>query len=855
LPYKSSDIPGGTEKVPAHGRAIYRAAFNAAYEKYGKERAHAIAWAATKRKYKKKGDRWVSKDGYEALRVFEDFDPDQPRDPQGKWTSGGGSAGGLASTGGALPSGGFGILSSLNHPGHGYSKEAYEDDKGVIHTTKVEDAVRALYEKKKVELNQPREVSTLIEHLGEVAAHMVKMGGKTPVFNLCDASVKGTNLFCAQSKGIPRVKMPQLTDQQTADFKTHLSGSYKVEDTSELASHLRATQDELNGAKVANAAKAIQTNPDYAARRIMVSRDNYILDGHHSWAGHLAVDAMNGVLGDKQMNITRVDIPIVKLLDEAEKFTGGKGKKGVGDRRFDGDQIMRDKEFSTEQRKKLAKTGAAMKGGGFPIESEQDLKNAIHAIGRAKNPAAAKAHIKTRARALGKTELLPENWDSKVAWADEARELVDAWLAIEDAHPCPKCDGAGQDGYGFKCKGCDGEGYVKDDAMQDGVVQMTDSFLIDRVRRTKDGYMVCDARIARTGVQLYAGDEIGAPDMEVVRVYRPPEEVFSSAAMHSLAHRPITLTHPPVMVDADNWKDYAVGHTGDEVTRDGDCVRVPMVIMDSKAIEAYQKHGVKELSVGYSTDLKWGKGRTPDGDIYDAKQTAIRGNHLAVVPAARGGSRLCIGDDEEKGEVVMVKLLIDGQTIEFTDELVAKHVQGYLSTLQKTIADQKKKIDEDDDDDEEEEEKKTRAEKDAMTGEIAALKKQLEDANAKLNGKNLDAIVKERTDLLLKAHAAMDGKADFDGKEPAEIRRTVVMAKMGDAAKDLTDAEVVGAFKILTANIKPSTGVDRLADNLSLLNLSGGARQNDPRAIKDAAYDEYTKNLSNAWRGPRVGSQ
>lgn len=203
----------------------------------------------------------------------------------------------------------------------------------------------------------------------------------------------------------------------------------------------------------------------------------------------------------------------------------------------------------------------------------------------------------------------------------------------------------------------------------------------------------------------------------------------------------------------------------------------------------------------------------------------------------------------------MVKLLIDGQTIEFTDELVAKHVQGYLSTLQKTIADQKKKIDEDDDDDEEEEEKKTRAEKDAMTGEIAALKKQLEDANAKLNGKNLDAIVKERTDLLLKAHAAMDGKADFDGKEPAEIRRTVVMAKMGDAAKDLTDAEVVGAFKILTANIKPSTGVDRLADNLSLLNLSGGARQNDPRAIKDAAYDEYTKNLSNAWRGPRVGSQ
>ena len=201
-----------------------------------------------------------------------------------------------------------------------------------------------------------------------------------------------------------------------------------------------------------------------------------------------------------------------------------------------------------------------------------------------------------------------------------------------------------------------------------------------------------------------------------------------------------------------------------------------------------------------------------------------------------------------------VKTLIDGQSISFDEELAAKHVQNYIATLQKTIADQRKKIDEDEDDDDEmEKEKKTRAETDALKGENAALKKQLEDANAKLSGKSLDAIVKKRTDLLMKAHAAMDGKIDFDGKEPAEIRRTVVMAKMGDAAKDLSDAEVVGAFKILTANIKPSSGIDRLAD--SLQDLRFGGRQNDPKAIRDAAYEEYTKNLSNAWKGSRAGSQ
>ena len=62
MPYSSGDIPSGTEKVPAHGQSIYRAAFNSAYEKLGEERAHAIAWAAVKHKFKKKGEKWVSKD-------------------------------------------------------------------------------------------------------------------------------------------------------------------------------------------------------------------------------------------------------------------------------------------------------------------------------------------------------------------------------------------------------------------------------------------------------------------------------------------------------------------------------------------------------------------------------------------------------------------------------------------------------------------------------------------------------------------------------------------------------------------------------------------------------------------------
>jgi hypothetical protein len=68
------------------------------------------------------------------------------------------------------------------------------------------------------------------------------------------------------------------------------------------------------------------------------------------------------------------------------------------------------RQFDAKARKDAAKSGAAMPDGSFPIENEQDLKNAIQAIGRAKDPEAAKAHIRKRAKALGLTDLLPESW-------------------------------------------------------------------------------------------------------------------------------------------------------------------------------------------------------------------------------------------------------------------------------------------------------------------------------------------------------------------------------------------------------------------------------------------------------------
>lgn len=70
--------------------------------------------------------------------------------------------------------------------------------------------------------------------------------------------------------------------------------------------------------------------------------------------------------------------------------------------------IFRD--YSDEERKRLADEGKALPDGSFPIADEEDLRNAIQAIGRASDPEKARAHIKKRARELDKEDLIPEDW-------------------------------------------------------------------------------------------------------------------------------------------------------------------------------------------------------------------------------------------------------------------------------------------------------------------------------------------------------------------------------------------------------------------------------------------------------------
>ncbi len=69
-------------------------------------------------------------------------------------------------------------------------------------------------------------------------------------------------------------------------------------------------------------------------------------------------------------------------------------------------------KYDAADRKKMAGSGAAMDDGSYPIADEEDLKNAIHAVGRGSGShGAIRKHIAARARSLGKSSLIPDNWN------------------------------------------------------------------------------------------------------------------------------------------------------------------------------------------------------------------------------------------------------------------------------------------------------------------------------------------------------------------------------------------------------------------------------------------------------------
>lgn len=362
------------------------------------------------------------------------------------------------------------------------------------------------------------------------------------------------------------------------------------------------------------------------------------------------------------------------------------------------------------------------------------------------------------------------------------------------------------------------------------MVQLYDQALIDGPARiTREGHLVATARVAKANnIQDYMPSEIGQPpkaDGTPYRIFRPESAVFAKDAIASAAHRPITIDHPAQDVTADNWKQLAVGDTGGEIMRDGDFLRIPVMVMDARGVKAAQQTH-REFSLGYSADLSMVPGKFGDAE-YDGSMTNIRVNHLALCGSARGGSELRIIDERPAQMEKPMKIKIGDAEVDATNgeavSIAVGHVmkqlgdsQAAAATLQTQLTDANAKVA-------------------TLETEKVTLEKKL--ADAALTPEKLRDAAAAYAQVVEKAKALGVKVGDTDNTET--IMKAVVDAKMGDAAKDWTADQIAASFAVLA---KDAAEQRYTAPSGSPVNLG------DARAQRDAALAARNQSLRDGYK-------
>ena len=381
-------------------------------------------------------------------------------------------------------------------------------------------------------------------------------------------------------------------------------------------------------------------------------------------------------------------------------------------------------------------------------------------------------------------------------------------------------------------------------------------FLKDRLQittkreYTDEGFLKVPARISRIGIQEYLAVEMGITDKEpgaIIRVYRPEEEVFSEDSLASFATKPITDNHPPELVTSKNAKRFSVGHVGPEVTRDGMFAQTLLHITDADAITKIES-GKVELSNGYTADIEWTPGISPNGEQYDAIQRNIKGNHVAIVEKGRAGSECRLADNlpTNGDKAIMAKITIDGVDYEVSDQAgqAVGKLQGRLFDAEKETQESedelKKKKDE-----AEAKEKESKATEDTLQAK-------LDDAIAKApTGEALDKLVADRAALVAQVTGLVPD-LKWEGKDTATLKREVVAIKRPNVQLDSVSGDYIDAAYDLIVEEAGTNTQQTLDDAFTKQITDGDKSDQDNRPASVIAREKMMADSQNAWKGSKA---
>jgi len=314
-----------------------------------------------------------------------------------------------------------------------------------------------------------------------------------------------------------------------------------------------------------------------------------------------------------------------------------------------------------------------------------------------------------------------------------------------------------------------------------------------------------------------------------VRELRHPDDVFKEDSLATLAGAPVTIGHPG-KVAPENYRNYTVGHVADQVERKDDrFVATHLRVQDAKAVAGVEKGELLEISCGYDCDAVPEKGEY-NGEKYDARQTNIVYNHVALLPPNHGRA----GND--------VRIRFDGVT-EDQSPCEAKLSAPHMNELEKKIAE-------------------LAAEKAALEAKCAA-----QTARADAAEKTADQVRGERDALQTKVNELADTKR-FDAAVAARVKLHEDAKTFGIAPAATERETIVACLTKADANFRcdDNTTLDYLRGRFDIevaLTAKGRESAAKVRQDADAASSAPEKNIvdeararqdeksRNAWKGAR----
>lgn len=366
--------------------------------------------------------------------------------------------------------------------------------------------------------------------------------------------------------------------------------------------------------------------------------------------------------------------------------------------------------------------------------------------------------------------------------------------------------------------------------------------------RLDNGWLRAPTNLTRAGIFSYR-----QPDGSIRRELRPPEEVFRADSMATFEGVPVTIRHrpdvtPAGLLNADTAKDLAIGSVAGAARQDGDYLAADVLIVDAEGIKAIDG-GLTEVSCGYRCDMDEAPG-TWRGQAYDAVQRNIRGNHLALVDRARGGSdiriRLDQGDAEQvvsdiehkgppAGDFPVIKIKLDGVDYEVSEQaaqaftkVISAH-SDRISALEKSATDAKAG------------QSKAEARADSADAKVTDLTAKLTTAT---DPKTLQSAIQARVALETKAREVLGADTKLDGMDEGAIKRAV-LAKVQPAVKlDGKDETYVSvAFDLATAQ-----GTSTRAPVVARYDGADGTRMDGAPVDLLAIQATFDKSMSEAWK-------